>query len=143
MSQSNKFNSKYITMKKVTMLLLAGFIMFAFNANAQFNLAKGKKATQSSSYNSSQGSARLAVDGNTNGRWKSKSVTHTKGGGTVNPWWQVDLESMVYVKEILVWNRTDCCKKRLDNLVVYIHNGRTWERVNKRNSFFSRSKSDW
>jgi len=124
-------------MKKVTMLLLASFAMLTFNANAQFNLAIGKKATQSTNYNSSQGSAKLAVDGNTDGRWNSRSVTHTKDGGTVNPWWQVDLESIQYVKEILVWNRIDCCKKRLDNLVIYIHNGRSWERVNKRNHRYS------
>lgn len=79
----------------------------------------------------------MAIDGNTDGRWQKKSVSHTRDGGTPNPWWKVDLGTMQYVKEILVWNRTDCCRKRLSNLVVYIYNGSTWERVNKRNHRFS------
>lgn len=124
-------------MKKSMILLLMGFALLTFDAHAQFNIALGKKATQSSNYNSSQGAARLAVDGNTSGRWGHRSVTHTRDGGTVNPWWQVDLGGKEYIKEILIYNRTDCCRNRLDNLVVSIYRDGRWERVNTTNHRYS------
>ena len=117
------------------MLTCLGFL--TCNVNAQLNLALGKRAKQSSNYNSTNGLARLAVDGNTNGNWNSKSVTHTKDGGTLNPWWRVDLDGYSTIKEILIWNRTDCCKKRLDNLVISVYTGQRWERVNKNIHRFS------
>ncbi len=124
-------------MKKSLILLLVGFALITFDAHAQFNIALGKKATQSSNYNASQGAARLAVDGNTNGSWSNRSVTHTRDGGTVNPWWQVDLGKKQYIKEVLIYNRTDCCRNRLDNLVVSIYRDGRWERVNKTNHRYS------
>jgi len=126
-------------MKQSTLKLSLYFFLltFTFNSHAQFNLAQGKKATQSSNYNAKQGQAYLAVDGNTSGNWKRNSVTHTRDGGTGNPWWQVDLGAYQDIKEILVWNRTDCCKKRLDNLVVSVETVTGWKRVNKNNHRFS------
>lgn len=115
--------------KTIIMLISLGFL--TCNIHAQLNIAKGKRATQSSNYNSTKGLAGLAVDGNTNGHWNGNSVTHTKDGGTINPWWRVDLDGYNTIKEILIWNRTDCCKKRLDNLVISVYTGQKWERVNK------------
>ena len=56
---------------------------------ADRNLAKGKKASQSSNFTNSAGSAAMAVDGKTDGRWAMGSVSHTKLQKSA--WWQVDL----------------------------------------------------
>ena len=70
----------------------------------------------------------VAIDGNTNGNFESGSVTHTAvglcndwfpgtagNGGTMNPWWKVDLGFLATVKRVKIWNRTDCpsCAIRL------------------------------
>ncbi|MEZ4771981.1 MAG: discoidin domain-containing protein [Bacteroidia bacterium] len=85
-------------------------------------VARGKAASQSSNYNSSQGLAGKAVDGNTSGLWASGSVTHTTGAGEVNPWWEVDLGALYDIDKIEIWNRTDCCSERLSNMQVFIRN---------------------
>lgn len=85
------------------------------------NLALGKTASQSSNYSSNAGQASKAVDGNTSGIWSRKSVTHTKGGqGEKNPWWKVDLGKVYEISQVKIWNRTDCCKNRLDNIRIRI-----------------------
>ncbi|MFF4829380.1 glycoside hydrolase N-terminal domain-containing protein [Streptomyces sp. NPDC001312] len=86
------------------------------------NLALGKSATQSSNYNSASGAA-LAVDGNTNGAFKSGSVTNTKedAASENQPWWQVDLGSSQSLGSVKVWNRTDsCCVNRLGDWYVLV-----------------------
>ncbi len=67
-------------------------------------------ATQSSVFGSVYGS-RLARDGNTDGDWRNRSVTHTELD--VNAWWEVDLGSVKTIDHVLLWNRTDCCGERL------------------------------
>ncbi|WP_417849548.1 DUF1553 domain-containing protein [Thalassoglobus sp.] len=73
-----------------------------FSANEQ--VAAGKKATQSSTgYN---GTANLAVDGNTDGDFfEAKSTTHTNRDAS--PWWEVDLGATYQIDRISVWNRSD------------------------------------
>ena len=67
------------------------------------NLARQGKATQSSTdYN---GPPELAIDGNTDGVFEKKSVTHT--GTEANPWWELDLQQVRPFDRIQVWNRTD------------------------------------
>ena len=88
----------------------------------QGNLALHKNASQSSNYTSILGLPNAAVDGNTDGRWTSKSVTHTNGNGTKNPWWTVDLGQVYDISEVQIWNRTDCCKNRLNNMKILIKN---------------------
>ena len=67
------------------------------------NLARQGKATQSSTdYN---GPPELAIDGNTDGVFEKKSVTHT--GTEANPWWELDLQQVRPFDRIRVWNRTD------------------------------------
>ena len=67
------------------------------------NLARQGKATQSSTdYN---GPPELAIDGNSNGEFEKKSVTHT--GTEANPWWELDLQQVRSFDRIQVWNRTD------------------------------------
>ena len=86
------------------------------------NLALGKPATQSSIYlyHSIIPVAGYAVDGNTDGYFLNKSTTHTRY--EQGAWWQVDLGSKKNIKQILIYNRTDCCVNRLSNYQVSISN---------------------
>jgi hypothetical protein len=68
------------------------------------NIAPQGTATQSSV--AFDGPAKLAIDGNTDGRYyESKSVTHNRQED--NPWWEVDLGKAQPIERIAVWNRTD------------------------------------
>lgn len=51
------------------------------------------------------GPARLAIDGNTDGQYEKKSVSHTAQAD--DPWWEVDLKSERPLDRIVIWNRTD------------------------------------
>jgi len=82
------------------------------------NLAKNGIALQSTTCYG--GSASRGNDGNTDGGWRNRSVTHTcrRSGGS---WWQVDLEGdNAIINEIVIWNREDCCSHRLTGSVVQI-----------------------
>ena len=65
------------------------------------NLAKDGQATQSST--DYDGPAELAIDGNTDGKYENKSVTHSAISD--NPWWELDLGKTAAVDRITVWNR--------------------------------------
>jgi mono/diheme cytochrome c family protein len=68
------------------------------------NIATQGKASQSSV--AFEGPAKLAIDGNTDGRYyESKSVTHNNQEDS--PWWEVDLGKSQPIERIAVWNRTD------------------------------------
>ncbi|CAC9635950.1 hypothetical protein [uncultured Gammaproteobacteria bacterium] len=86
------------------------------------NLAFGKPATQSSTYlyHSINPVAGYAVDGSTDGYFLNKSTTHTEY--EQGAWWQVDLGSQKNIKQIIIYNRTDCCANRLSNYQVSISN---------------------
>lgn len=89
------------------------------------NMAVGKFASQSSTYNN-DGIASHGVDGNTNGAWNGWSVTHTQA--ELSPWWQVDLGGAMPVGTIELYNRTDCCSSRLSNFKVLVSNdGVDWQ----------------
>ncbi|MBI2731902.1 MAG: DUF1929 domain-containing protein [Aquabacterium sp.] len=81
------------------------------------NLAKGKVATQSSTYETA--AAGRAVDGNTNGTYSGGSVNHTASTAPQD-WWQVDLGTLSRIDLIQLWNRTDCCTDRLQNFYVLV-----------------------
>ena len=81
------------------------------------NLALNKTATQSSDYTAAT-TARLAVDGNTNGDLNVGPLAHT--GLDSQPYWQVDLGASVNLSEIVIWNRTDSGTDRLTNFHVII-----------------------
>jgi hypothetical protein len=51
--------------------------------------------------------------GNTDGYFLNKSTTHTEYAQ--GAWWQVDLGSKKDIKQIIIYNRTDCCAARLSN----------------------------
>ena len=68
------------------------------------NLARRGTARQSST--AYDGPARLAIDGNTDGRYdEARSTTHTET--SADPWWEVDLKSEQPIDRIVIWNRTD------------------------------------
>ncbi|MBW3598368.1 MAG: DUF1553 domain-containing protein [Planctomycetes bacterium] len=67
------------------------------------NVAPAGEATQSST--AFAGPAKLAIDGDANGDYAAKSVTHTAKSD--NPWWEVDLGSERPLDRIAIWNRTD------------------------------------
>ena len=68
------------------------------------NVALKGKATQSST--DYGGDARLAIDGNVDGNYNSKSVTHTANSDE-EPWLEIDLGKEYDLTKIAVWNRTD------------------------------------
>ncbi len=79
------------------------------------HIAIGKPATQSST--DFQGLASRAVDGDTNGNYGSRSVTHTN---REVGWWRVDLQDIYDISSINVYNRTDCCSERISGASVYV-----------------------
>ncbi len=80
------------------------------------NLALGKPATQSSTYNNNPyDAASMAVDGNYN------SFTHTHCWQGINQWWRVDLEDVYTIATITVGNRLDCCGGRFHDATFYFY----------------------
>ncbi len=67
------------------------------------NVAKGAKATQSSTMGSAV--AAKALDGNKSADWGKGGQTHTSNSGSKNPWWEVDLGRAVDVDKVAIWNR--------------------------------------
>ena len=67
------------------------------------NVAPKGKATQSST--AFAGPAKYGNDGNTNGIFLNKSVTHTAQEN--NPWWEVDLGAEVPIEKLMLWNRLE------------------------------------
>jgi len=78
------------------------------------NVALNKNVSQSSI--KANGDPSRGVDGNTDGNYFNKSVTHTANESTA--WWKVDLGGASIVSKITLWNRTDCCGERLSNFHV-------------------------
>mgnify|MGYP001277153668 CR=1 FL=1 len=64
--------------------------------------------------------ASVAVDGNTSGDYYAESVTHSAFEN--NAWWRVDLGAIYNIRQIKVFNRTDCCSERLRGAKLYIGN---------------------
>jgi hypothetical protein len=85
---------------KTKILSLAEVQVFAGGENVA---TKGAARQSSVAF---EGPAKLAIDGNTDGRYfESKSVTHNNQED--NPWWEVDLGGERSIERIAVWNRTD------------------------------------
>ena len=81
----------------------------------KLNLKKNHVSQSSTGHG---GKAARAVDGNTNGKYGSGSCTHTNKQN--RPWWKVNLGSKMRIRKVVVWNRADCCTKRLNNFNVYV-----------------------
>jgi len=83
------------------------------------NVATSGKASQSST--DYAGPPELAIDGNTDGKYENKSVTHTAQSD--DPWWELDLGRDVAIERIAIWNRTgDGVHTRLSNFRVSLLN---------------------
>jgi hypothetical protein len=68
-------------------------------------------------------SAQNAIDGNTDGNFWDGSVSHTDEA--TGAWWWVDLGSVQHIREIRLFNRTDCCSSRLSHYQVHISSDST------------------
>jgi hypothetical protein len=81
------------------------------------NVALRGEARQSST--ASDGPAKLAIDGNTDGDYaKAKSTTHTET--STDPWWELDLKSATPVDRVALWNRTDGSPDRLSGFRIVL-----------------------
>jgi alpha-L-fucosidase 2 len=73
--------------------------------------------------------ASRAIDGDTSGHYGDASVTATGDRpGSTNPYWRVRWPSndvntgaILRIVRIKVWNRTDCCKERLNGFILTIY----------------------
>jgi alpha-L-rhamnosidase len=92
-----------------------------------YNIAMDGTATQSSiGYEGAVASR--AIDGNTDGKFFSNSVTHT--ASDANAWWQVDLGDNYVIKNVKCFNRTDADSGRAADYDVQIGtDGSTWTTV--------------
>lgn len=89
----------------------------------EFNLARGRHASQSSRYlHSYLALAQNAVDGKTSGHWGHRSCSCTNRDA--HPWWRVDLAHQAKIYRVIVYNRVDCCSNRLDHFKVTVGDGR-------------------
>ena len=95
--------------------MFASLLFFSTNASA--DLLTLDSAQQSSTGWS--GDAARAIDGNTSGRWRDKSTTHTNS--TNQPWWSAELGNVAQIDEIELWNRTNnCCRDRLSDFYLLV-----------------------
>ena len=78
------------------------------------NVAEGKPATASSTYEE-----RFAPPMAVNGKKYGLNFYHSAINDR-DPWWMVDLEHEYPIKEIIMWNRLDCCQLRLQDITVEI-----------------------
>lgn len=79
------------------------------------NIAGSGQASQSST--AFGGEARLAIDGNTAGRYDAATITHTDT--ETNPWWELDLREPHAIERIVLWNRNEAnLHTRLNGAVV-------------------------
>ena len=78
------------------------------------DLSKGE-ATQSTTAHG--GKPSRAIDGNINGVWNKKSVTHT--ANKANQWWQVKIKHSYPVTSVVLYNR-NVLQKRLTNFAIVL-----------------------
>jgi hypothetical protein len=81
------------------------------------NVALKGTASQDSNYE--DGVASRAIDGNTNGEWGSRSVTHTMGLQPTS-WWEVDLGRTLPIDKVVVWSRTEKLGDRMTGYAVQL-----------------------
>jgi putative membrane-bound dehydrogenase-like protein len=67
------------------------------------NVARTGMATQSSTHGNAIASR--AIDGNKDPDYNKGGQTHTTNRGTADPWWELDLKTLVAMDRIRVWNR--------------------------------------
>merc|ERR1712226_674095 len=83
------------------------------------NIAGTGTASQSSTAHG--GGAERAIDGDINGYWNGKSVTHTNWESI--PWWKLTLPEPAKIAQVVLYNRSDCCWGRLNRPIVEVWKG--------------------
>jgi len=83
------------------------------------NIAGTGTASQSSTAHG--GVAERAIDGDINGYWNGKSVTHTNWES--KPWWKLTLPEPAKIAQVVLYNRSDCCWGRLNRPIVEVWKG--------------------
>jgi len=101
--------------EKVQMARLAKATKAA--AQVKSNLAYKKRTRQSTNY-SKDGLSWKAVDGNIASRWSDGAMIHT--AKRRNNFWEVDLGGVHAVNEVRIHNRTECCTKEMDGMVLMV-----------------------
>ena len=96
-------NARYVTVdipRERATLSLAEVEVFSGGKN----VAPSGQAAQSETAHG--GEAKRAIDGNTDGNWNHRSVTHTPENRP-NPVWELDLGTTVPVEKVVLWNRSE------------------------------------
>lgn len=98
-------------------LLVSGSVMgqTEWPAFDQNNIAQFKPTKQSSTFEAAH--ANRAVDGNADGDWWKRTVSHTNE--TTNPWWEVNLLGVYDITSITIYNRNDVTE-RLNNFSIRV-----------------------
>jgi len=105
-----------IQLADTNLLTLAEVKVFGQAVVLGTNVAQGKTASQSSTYEKAV--AARAADGNTNGAWSGNSLSCTSN--QLQPWWQVDLGGLYDISALEIWNRTEGNQDRLDDFYVFV-----------------------
>ncbi len=77
------------------------------------NIARNKRVITSSV--AAEGYPDRATDGKTDGKYNSKTVTHTNESRGKTEFLEIDLNGNFNVKTVKIFNRTDCCMARIFN----------------------------
>ncbi|MEM9200779.1 MAG: discoidin domain-containing protein [Actinomycetota bacterium] len=82
------------------------------------NLALGRPAIASSTWNAASTTPAVVTDGNTSGDWNDQSTyaTASEPAG----WVEVDLQQIGTLDEVRLWNRQFCCVDRSQDVEVWV-----------------------
>ncbi|MFT7224166.1 MAG: hypothetical protein ACI82Z_001719 [Cellvibrionaceae bacterium] len=114
---SKPFPWLWVLLGAILAIVVIGGIIWALQGTPPSQKYTFVDAVQISTYGA--GDAKRAIDGNTDGKWGSNSITHTSGF-TNHEWWQGDLGESRDIGRIVLYNRTDCCAERLSNFYILI-----------------------
>ncbi|XP_053885703.1 pentraxin fusion protein-like [Malaclemys terrapin pileata] len=89
------------------------------NSRAAPNVALGKTASQSSAGEIEDNPMR-AIDGSLLNRSPTQQCSQTRRD--FQPWWTVDLNATFIVSSVVITNRGDCCKERINGAEIRIGN---------------------
>lgn len=94
-------------------------IAWSYEADDFINLARNPNAVATQSSTRADGGPARAIDGNYDGNFAFRSVTHTSD--EENSWWQVDLGGDFEVQQVVLFNRTGGdAPRRLSNFRVSV-----------------------
>ncbi len=115
----NRYRRAWRGATRLIVLTLLGSLVIplsADSAQAAASVPPGSIATQSST--SGDRGPELAIDGDVSGDDNLGSVTRTDSD--FEAWWTVDMQSVIQVERVRLWNRTDCCNERLADFYLFV-----------------------